>query len=228
MTNAAQNLAPEMHPLRAAVEVAEADYRLAQEALETIQEDLSGEDNNEALAAAEEKLDAADTVLDAAREALVDSDCPREWELREDGHEYATETASSAAVALAMARENVDRGNYNDTEGTIWIDVNVSCKETGESESDTVQLDEDEPDCESDGGVHNWQSPIELVGGIKENPGCWGHGGGVIITEVCMHCGCKKTTDTWAQRPDTGEQGLTSVSYETGAFTAEEIAEASD
>ena len=40
-----------------------------------------------------------------------------------------------------------------------------------------------------------------------------GHGGGVIIREVCAHCGAYQVTDTWAERSDTGEQGLRSVKY---------------
>jgi hypothetical protein len=39
-----------------------------------------------------------------------------------------------------------------------------------------------------------------------------------------MRCGCERTTDTWAQNPETGEQGLQSVSYEEGKY-ADEIRE---
>ena len=60
---------------------------------------------------------------------------------------------------------------------------------------------------------------------MAEDPGVHGHGGGVLITEVCRHCGCKRTTDTWAQNPETGVDGLRSVSYEEDAYTAEELAE---
>lgn len=148
-------------------------------------------------------------------------DLSRQWQLTEEGEGYATYEATSAADALAEAKSNVDRANYSEAEGTIWIDVRVHCAETGEEAHETVTLDADEPECTET--AHDWQSPFEIVGGIKENPGVWGKGGGVIITECCMHCGCKRTTDTWAQRPDNGEQGLTSVSYEPGAF-ADELA----
>lgn len=40
------------------------------------------------------------------------------------------------------------------------------------------------------------------------------HGGGVVVREVCAVCGCYRETDSWAQRPDTGEQGLKSIAYE--------------
>lgn len=64
---------------------------------------------------------------------------------------------------------------------------------------------------EADDGEHEWCSPFAVVGGIKENPGVQGHGGGVIITEVCRHCGTYRTTDTWA----TGHDGrpTTTVTY---------------
>lgn len=83
-----------------------------------------------------------------------------------------------------------------------------------------MKIDE-EPTC-PDHDEHDWQSPHEIVGGIKENPGVWGHDGGVIINECCMHCGCKRVTDTAAQRHD-GER-ITEVTYEPG-FYAEHLAE---
>ncbi len=225
MTNAAQNLAPEAHPLRAAVQAARTAFQNAEMALEDLPE---ADEGGPLQAEAEERLDAADTILDAAREALVGSNCPRDWELREGGYLYDTVTASSPEEALEIARSNVDRGNYSESEGTLWIDVRVDCDETGEDASSTVTLDEREPDCESDEGAHDWQSPYALLGGLEENPGVWGNGGGVIIKEVCVRCGCQRTTDTWAQNPETGEQGLTSVSYEEEAFTAEELAKATE
>lgn len=79
---------------------------------------------------------------------------------------------------------------------------------------------------------HNWQSPHEIVGGCKESPGVRGHGGGVIICEVCMHCGCERETDTWDQDPETGRQGLTSVRYTPGKWAVDvaedEVAECID
>ena len=35
-----------------------------------------------------------------------------------------------------------------------------------------------------------------------------------MIREVCGHCGLYRERDTWAQDPQTGEQGLQSVSYQ--------------
>ena len=60
---------------------------------------------------------------------------------------------------------------------------------------------------------YSTQSPHEVVGGLEENPGVWGNGGGVIIHEVCQTCGVHRHTNTWAQNPVNGKQGLESVSY---------------
>jgi hypothetical protein len=129
--------------------------------------------------------------------------------------------AESAAEA---AQEYVDGGAWGETESTAWITVYVWREalvldpDTGEVEeiqvgrdSHTATIEPDEPDCSAD--EHDWQSPHEVVGGIEENPGVWGHGGGVVMTEVCRHCGAYRVTDTWAQNMSTGEQGLTSVEY---------------
>lgn len=158
-------------------------------------------------------VDEARRAIEDARDALRDSDESREWKLREKDYVYDTVFASSATEALAIAQTNVDRGNYGDSTDTLYIDISVSCTDTGEEDSETVTLEPVEPDC-LEGEEHDWRSPYSVLGGIEENPGVWGHGGGVIIKQVCAHCGRYQITDTWAQRRDTGEQGLTEVSYE--------------
>lgn len=209
---------PATHPLRLIVEGAEAQLARAQETLDAIAE--PADDCPEGFRVSE----ACDRLREAQL-ALCGTDCPREWEVREDGYHYQTVTASSAKEALDEARKNVTRGSYSGSVGTLWIKVRVTCAETSEDASDTVALDEEEPDCAA-GEEHHWQSPHGLVGGLESNPGVHGHGGGVVIAEVCLKCGCKRVTDTWAQNPETGEQGLRSVSYEEDAFTSDELAAA--
>lgn len=87
-------------------------------------------------------------------------------------------------------------------------------------DSSRIEIEPEQPGC-VEGEEHDWQSPYEILGGSKENPGVWGHGAGVFIHEVCMRCGCERVTDTWAQDPDTGEQGLCSVRYEPGKYADE-------
>jgi integrase len=43
----------------------------------------------------------------------------------------------------------------------------------------TVRLEPSEPDWQNE-HLHDWQSPWSVLGGLKENPGVWGHGGGVV------------------------------------------------
>ncbi|NJO18565.1 MAG: hypothetical protein HC877_23410, partial [Thioploca sp.] len=139
----------------------------------------------------------------------------RTWSLYEEGYEYSEVLASTASEALDIAIENVDRSNYgnddDDDNNTMWIEVEARCKLTGEYESATVTLHPEEPECPK--GEHEWESPFRIVGGIKENPGIWGNGGGIIIDQVCIHCYAGRTKNTWAQDPQTGVQGLTSVTY---------------
>ena len=126
--------------------------------------------------------------------------------------EYLTGTLEEANE---RAVEAGGEGDWDTSEGPVYVDVVI--EEEGEEEwewrdSITVTIPVPEPDCE-EGEEHDWVSPHELVGGIVENPGVWGHGGGVLILEVCCRCGTYRETDTWAQRRDTGEQGLTEITY---------------
>lgn len=129
-------------------------------------------------------------------------------------NDYEAENAFEAAKLF------VKEGEWGELDHTIWIDVNVTPLDDkgnsieDESIDETIALHPRTPECFSEDGRHQWLSPIELVGGVTENPGCFGHGGGAIIIEVCPHCGCRVTFDTWAQRPDTGEQGLKSYKYD--------------
>lgn len=139
--------------------------------------------------------------------------------LCDDGNNEIEIQAESAREA---AEQYVDGGDYGDDWGeseshTSWVEVYVQQvdsdgEEIGDRESHTIEIDPEEPDCSHDDG-HDWQSPYEVLGGLKENPGVWGKGGGVVVTKVCAHCGQYKITDSWAQNPGTGEQGLHSVEY---------------
>ena len=79
--------------------------------------------------------------------------------------------------------------------------------------SGSTVADEDDLPTEGDEG-HAWRSPHALVGGLKENPGVFGSGGGVTIHEVCVRCGLHRHTDTWDQSwTGTGEP-VETVRYE--------------
>jgi hypothetical protein len=144
-----------------------------------------------------------------------------------DRNDAADETHYPLAdSAKEAAQELVDDSGIDAADGkTTWVNVEVNKTviyqdRLGDiyelaigSTYHTIAIDPDEPECIDEYTEHDWESPHELLGGLKENPGVQGHGGGVVITEVCAHCGMYRDTDTWAQNPENGEQGLTSVEY---------------
>lgn len=138
-----------------------------------------------------------------------------------------TIAAADLDAARAEARAWAQAGDY-DVVSTVWTDVRItwsSLDEDGdevinEDEVTNIAIDPPEPPC-AEGAGHDWQAPHAIVGGLPENPGMWGHGAGVRLLRVCMHCGCGRHQDTWAQRPDTGAQGLDSVSYVRGEYASE-------
>lgn len=132
----------------------------------------------------------AETAQDAAEEWAVGYD--RE---DDDPDETAFIGVNVARLALAIDDGEIISGHADDTEQYV-----------------TVALPPDEPDCERSSG-HDWVAPHELVGGLRDNPGVFWKGGGVIINEVCRHCGAYRVTDTWTSDPNTGREGLTSVRY---------------
>jgi hypothetical protein len=146
---------------------------------------------------------------------------PKEWHMSDGNAEITGEFDSGKEAA----QDYVDGGDWGDRSETCWITVRVwrlAVNGDGEivsvdEDSHKITLEAEEPECTHEDG-HDWQSPHEIVGGIKENPGVYGHGGGVTMEEVCMHCGCGQNTDTWAQDPCDGEQGLTSVTYTPGKY----------
>lgn len=88
-------------------------------------------------------------------------------------------------------------------------------------------IDEAEPDCRTgmhgdphpDG--HDWTSAREAGGGLRENPGVFGHGGGVWICEHCARCGAGRTRDARATGPSDGSRGHTVVTYHGGEGDAD-------
>jgi len=137
------------------------------------------------------------------------------------GGEIVELSASTMAEAVQEAEHEISLWS-DASSATQWENYCLAESEhapSSDSESwtgHTATIHPDEPACTS--VSHDWQSPHKIVGGIKDNPGVYGHGGGVVITECCMTCGCKRVRDTWAQRPDTGEQGLVSISYAAGEY----------
>lgn len=141
-----------------------------------------------------------------------------ELTIEHDGGDLTIE-ARDLADARRQAADWVREGDYGVLESTIWVRCAIDDPDDEDALTEwvTVSIDPDEPPCRG-GEVHDWQSPHDIVGGIEDNPGVWGNGGGVVIHECCMLCGCARVTDTWAQDRETGRQGLHSVSYEPGKY----------
>ena len=116
----------------------------------------------------------------------------------------------------AAARKYVDGGDWGEIDSTIWIMVWVWTghmdDDIGERDAHTVALNPAVPPCS--GPEHDWRSPHSVLGGCEQSPGVQGHGGGVILREVCRHCASYRVIDTWAQNPDDGEEGLKSIGYQ--------------
>lgn len=117
------------------------------------------------------------------------------------GDQYSGQEWIRATDAEEAIDKYLDGGDWTPDEGgTVWYTI-TACDRDGERAERKVAFDPPEPKC-TDGHSHDWASPR-----------VHGHGGGVIVHEVCTHCGLHKYTDTWATDPSDGEQGLTSVEY---------------
>lgn len=142
--------------------------------------------------------------------------------------ESCHEVEIEADSAIEAAQEYVDDGDYGSDPTTTWVTMHVYVDDEDDVEMHSIAIDPQEPQClcsdEDRPGVetevHDWQSPIEVVGGCRESPGVHGHGGGVIIHEVCAHCGVYRMTDTWAQNG--AVQGLESIAYRPADEASEE------
>lgn len=134
------------------------------------------------------------------------------------------EVEIEAETAQEAAEEYVSGGDWGEQSSTNFhsISVREEGHEEWDSETITVALDPAEPDCVEGRDEHSWVTPIELVGGCKENPGVWGSGGGVKGTEICEHCGTKHHFDTWVNNPCDGSEGHTGHSYGACDSTTQE------
>jgi len=172
-------------------------------------------------------VEAAESLgLDWADPGDCDEDCPGGavlvpgW-LCDDGNcEVDYPDADSGADA---ADTYVSDGDWGRPTATTWITVRAWRAGLGivdgggvawvraYDERHKICIDPEEPPC-SDWTGHDWVAyPIgDEWGGARAN------GGGVIVTEICTRCGWILRTNTWAQDPCDGEQGLLSVEYMAG------------
>lgn len=124
---------------------------------------------------------------------------------------------------VSLAPDAADRDDLERDPAVVGYYLSEPGPEDDLWEWHAVRLDPAEPPCDGE-HEHTWTAPHHLVGGCRQNPGCWGHGGGVVIHEVCPYCGCERVTDTWATRMDTGQQGLRSIEYRQDAYPLHDYA----
>lgn len=149
----------------------------------------------------DEALDDCDILL--LRDWLrADAGMHKTYKIIEDGHEFAQIEALDADDALDKV-DRLDASDYGDPTATIWIhQTAVNVFDADDCETMRCAIDPTEPAC-ADGHTHEWadHGPVR------------GHGGGMMYSVRCPHCGTTKTVDTWAQDPSDGTQGLTSIAY---------------
>lgn len=143
--------------------------------------------------------------LSYRRYALVDNDGGIVKKIK------ATCDDGAKLLAIKWMREG-----YSTDGETYWVKVQVfsgwhSQNSATRIATHKVAIHPQEPECTKK--QHKWIAPHEVVGGLEDNPGVWGHGGGVRIHDLCKHCGVHRHVDTWAQDRSDGEQGLTSTRF---------------
>jgi hypothetical protein len=145
----------------------------------------------------------------------------RKWHTN-DGGEPQTFQCDSAQEAC---QKNADTNYWEKESKTTWVDVTAwqdgidadgNIRQVNDH-TITMTVDAEVPDCVK-GKSHDWISPHKLVGGCEDDPGVFSHVCGLIHREVCRYCGTEKVTDTWAQNPSNGQQGLESESYEKNKY----------
>jgi len=154
-------------------------------------------------------FNAAVDRLDEARRAYAQSDELRPFEVRDDVARW-TVTATPATLREAV-QQSVREGDWGTRGSWVWHGYALD-PITNEDTRIDVDMPATMPACAT-GKHHVWSAPHEVVGGIQENPGVWGHGGGVVIREVCRYCGRYKVTDTYATDTSNG-QPFTAVDFE--------------
>jgi hypothetical protein len=111
------------------------------------------------------------------------------------------------------AQEYVDDGDWgDDADSTRWVQVyawerytfeNIVIDDEENESSYLIPIEAPEPSCTSEHECeHEWKNVREYL-----------NGAGMIHEERCIYCECERITNTDAQDRESGEQGLTSISY---------------
>ena len=148
----------------------------------------------------------------------------KDYEVTIDGQISEAFSADSDKLAIAHATAWARDGDWDDAARQAGREISahivVHRIDAGEyveiHAGDVVVMDaaavDDliRPACPGDLD-HDWRSPHDVVGGLTENPGVWGHGAGLRVQEVCARCRCYRWTDTGH---DGDGRTVTRVTYE--------------
>jgi len=125
------------------------------------------------------------------------------------------------------AEEYVATGSWGDPcDATTWVTIatwerwtigGLTFDDERSQLAVKVAIEPEEPEC-AEGQEHDWQD--------HGHDRC--HGAGIVGSVRCRYCGAVCTTDTYAQDPEDGEQGLTSVRYDLDAHDTSGPAGAAD
>ena len=141
---------------------------------------------------------------------------PRYYAVEDGGASTWLAEDTTANNANERARDWVREGEYGGEEAvqgyTVYLvekptpeqlannEPHGSSDDAYEVESGTVVIPATVPDCiHADG--HDFIATMDVEGGLAENPGVQGNGGGVTIDTHCSRDGCAVTrhVNTWAQ-----------------------------
>lgn len=123
------------------------------------------------------------------------------YELRDDfGNASDPFPAASDEEALEAAPRHLGDWPDPDAEGrTVWA-VEQLWRTEPAYVGEVTQARHPALTCAA-GGEHRWiegrRLRYLLLGGSAQEPGVWGSGGGVQLSEVCARCGVQVTRDTW-------------------------------
>ena len=138
---------------------------------------------------------AMQAYVDSATAPIIDSTCWGDYVVA-----FRVRTPSELASEWGLCAEDIAAA-YEAGDDTALDEVDTL----------GITWQPSEPPCAEDEGhmQHSWRDGIVRCSG-----------GGVIYTDTCRHCGMERTTDTWAQDPNNGSEGHTSVSYSEDGINA--------
>lgn len=188
----------------------EPNYRISDRTGGGVTEDVYAETLDEAIERGREWIEEGDWERDAYETTL---DCVVAEILRLDGNVYKGPSGVYQITddECGLVTPDGDRIGSYEIDGGIGDDEIVLCGGYEHDCSGTCPV-ADPPSCIDD-HEHDWRSPYSVVGGIKENPGCWSSKHGQIkYTEVCRRCGIYRHIDHGATDMSNG-QCVTAITY---------------